>query len=295
MNTKLLKISVLFLCLLFSKNADAANIHDVIYDKSDSIKVEQLLEESSDMPSSTNWMLHFANKFMGIPYVAHTLDKENEEHLVVNLRQLDCTTYIETILALSKCAQNQQTSFSDYCQWLQDIRYSNGIIAYTKRNHYFTVWIEENNRNNIVENISSTSYPFTAVQNLSVNYMSTHTSSYAMLTKHPEWVPKIKAMEQSMNGKSYRYIPKEKLYSTPKNNAYLEKYIKDGDIIVILTKINGLDTSHIGLAHWHKDGLHMINASSVHKKVIDEPMLLYKYMQQHPKQIGIRVVRPKNT
>jgi hypothetical protein len=37
--------------------------------------------------------------------------------------------------------------------------------------------------------------------------------------------------------------------------------------------------------------LHLLNASSIHKKVIDEPMTLYTYMHKHPVQIGIRVCR----
>ena len=67
--------------------------------------------------------------------------------------------------------------------------------------------------------------------------------------------------------------------------------IHDGDIIAIITNKKGLDTTHIGIASWHKDGLHLLNASSIHKKVIDEPMTLYTYMHKHPVQIGIRVCR----
>ena len=54
----------------------------------------------------------------------------------------------------------------------------------------------------------------------------------------------------------------------------------------------GLDVSHVGFAVWGKDGrLHLLNASSIHKKVILEPMTLYQYMQKHPSQTGIRVIR----
>lgn len=59
----------------------------------------------------------------------------------------------------------------------------------------------------------------------------------------------------------------------------------------MITNKKGLDTTHIGIASWHQDGLHMLNASSIHKKVIDEPMLLRTYMMKHPSQIGIRVCR----
>ena len=66
----------------------------------------------------------------------------------------------------------------------------------------------------------------------------------------------------------------------------------DGDIISILTNIKGLDTQHIGFAVWHKDGLHLLNASSIHKKVVEEPMTLRQYLGKHKTMTGIRVCRP---
>ncbi len=71
----------------------------------------------------------------------------------------------------------------------------------------------------------------------------------------------------------------------------MRETIKTGDIIAILTNKKGLDTSHIGIAVWKKDGLHLMNASQIHKKVVIEPMLLQNYMKKHPSQIGIRVCR----
>jgi hypothetical protein len=35
-----------------------------------------------------------------------------------------------------------------------------------------------------------------------------------------------------------------------------------------------------------------LNASSIHHRVIEEPMLLRTYMMEHPVQIGIRIARP---
>ena len=108
-----------------------------------------------------------------------------------------------------------------------------------------------------------------------------------MLKGHSEWIPRIRAMEQAINGQRYRYIPKAKL-----NNAKLLKQaIHNGDIIAILTSKRGLDTSHIGIAVWHNDGLHLLNASSIHHRVVEEPKTFYRYMMEHPTHIGIRVAR----
>lgn len=272
-----------------------------VYTRQDSLKVCALLSETRQKAKTTNWMLYFANKFIGTPYVGGTLDKGERENLIVNLRELDCTTLIETVLALNMCAERNETTFDAYCRHLTDIRYINGKVGYDRRQHYFTVWIEENRKQAIIDKVEPSAadlktgnHPFKATQNLkNVNYMSTHVSSYKMLSAHREWLPGIKTMEQSMEGKSYRYIPKSALKSTKANNALLRKYIRTGDILVILTSKKGLDTSHIGMAVWHDDGLHMLNASQIHGKVIDEPKMLYTYMQEHPSQLGIRVIRAR--
>lgn len=260
-----------------------------LYEKQDSIKIVCLLKEASQLKQKpASWMLWFGKKFAGVPYVGGTLDKKAAEHLIVNTRQLDCTTYVEMITALTMCAQNHETSFTAYCNHLKHVRYIGGEVSYVKRQHYFTVWMDDNEKEGIVKNISPNP-PFTAVQKVNVNWMSTHVSSYKMLTAHPEWRTGIRQLEQSVSGKSYRYIPKGKIANT----QLFRNTIKDGDIIAIITNKKGLDTTHIGIASWHNDGLHLLNASSIHKKVIDEPMTLYQYMQKHPVQIGIRVCRVK--
>ena len=260
-----------------------------LYEKQDSIKIVSLLKEASQLKQKpASWMLWFGKKFAGVPYVGGTLDKTAAEHLIVNTRQLDCTTYVEMITALTMCAQNHETSFTAYCNHLKHVRYIGGEVSYVKRQHYFTVWMDDNEKEGIVKNISPNP-PFTAVQKVNVNWMSTHISSYKMLTAHLEWRTGIRQLEQSVSGKSYRYIPKGKIANT----QLFRNTIKDGDIIAIITNKKGLDTTHIGIASWHKDGLHLLNASSIHKKVIDEPMTLYQYMQKHPVQIGIRVCRVK--
>ena len=110
-----------------------------------------------------------------------------------------------------------------------------------------------------------------------------------MLKNNPELVKPIAEMESRLSGNVYRYIPKASIANT----QLFRSTIHDGDIIAITTSKSGLDTSHIGIAVWHKDGLHMLNASQIHKKVVEEPMTLYQYMRKHPSQNGIRIVRVK--
>ena len=258
------------------------------YQKADSLLVVQLLDEARTLPANTVWTLHFARKFLGRPYVAYTLENNEYERLVVNTRQLDCTTFVETVMALSLCAKHKQYAFADYCVWLRNIRYANGKVAYASRNHYFTSWINENVKGGVVDDIQSPNPPFTAVQTVTANFMSTHVSAYTMLNRHREWLPAIVAQEKAITGKKYRYIPKAALAD---KGQTLRNAVHDGDVIAIVTNKKGLEIAHLGIAVWKADGLHMIDASSIAKKVIEESMTLYQYMQRHPSHLGIRIAR----
>lgn len=260
-----------------------------IYSDEDKTKAEALIakfgKRSSD--NASKLVIDIARELRGIPYVAKTLENDSTENLVVNLRQLDCTTYVENVLAIYLCVKNGSTSFDDFCQYLRKIRYAGGVVSYPSRQHYFTEWIDENTKDGFVDEVNAPNPPFTATQHLNINFMSTHAELYPMLKGNPEMVKPIADMEKRLSGKDYRYIPKSKIA----NNALFRSTIHDGDIIAITTAKGGLDTSHIGIAVWHKDGLHMLNASQIHKKVVEEPMTLYQYMQKHPSQTGIRIVR----
>ena len=232
-------------------------------------------------------LLHIARGFLGTPYVAKTLEDDSKETLVVNLRQMDCTTYVENVLAVYECVKNNKTTFADYKNYLRLIRYVGGKVSYPTRQHYFTEWIEENTKEGFVSEVKEPNPPFSAKQTLAIDFMSKHIDLYPMLRNNAEMRKPIAEMERRLSGKTYRYIPKGKI----KNTRLLRSTIHDGDIIAIITKKKGLDTSHIGIAVWHKDGLHLLNASQIHKKVVEEPMTLYQYMQKHPSQMGIRIVR----
>ena len=96
------------------------------YTTADSIKVVKLLQEGKKQKGKQDLVLFFARKFLGIPYVASTLENNTDEQLVINLRQLDCTTFVENVLTLTLCTKNGQTTFDDFCNQLRKIRYRNG-------------------------------------------------------------------------------------------------------------------------------------------------------------------------
>ena len=282
-------LSFIFFCLLLSPYISSkTTTQRPVYVPTDSITVCRLLSEVRQQPRTTNFPLFFARQFIGRPYVAHTLEKDGDERLVVNTRQLDCTTLVETVTALTLCAYAGEQTFAAFRKRLQRMRYHDGVIdRYPSRIHYFTDWIVSNAKAGIVSEIQKPNPPFSTLQTVSVNYMSQHPQSYQALKAHPEYVPEIRRMEQRITGMKFLYIPKAKV----RNTKVMREAIHDGDIIAITCKKAGLDIAHLGFAVWKKDGLHLLNASQLHKKVVEEPMTLYEYLQKHPSHTGIRIIR----
>lgn len=271
------------------KNSEAPSdtiLQYVDYTKADSAKVVDLLK----LTPKGNDVLFYARQFKGVPYVASTLEKHDPELLVVNLRQLDCTTLVETTLALAITKRQGKTDFTDYCSNLMHIRYWNGEMkGYLSRLHYFSWWMHNNIDKGVVEMVNDKQH-FTSMINVQNHYMSQHPDKYKYLKLHPEWVDSIATLEEKYNGPDGYYLPQRKtLLSKGELNS-----IHDGDIIAIVTKKDGIDYSHLGFAVWQKDNkLHLLNASSIHHKVVEEPKTLYQYLKEHPSSIGIRLLRLK--
>lgn len=259
------------------------------YQKADSQRVASLFQKARGQRKAMgSYMVFFGRQLRGVPYVAKTLEVNREERLVVNLRQLDCTTYVETVLALSRCMMQGKPTFANFCTQLRLIRYARGVVSYPTRQHYFTYWIKQNAAKGIVRDIQSPNPPFTTVQTVRTDYITTHVSQYPMLVGHPAYLVDIKAMEKAITGLKPRYIPEQQL----RNTQLIRNTVHDGDIIGIVTTKAGLDISHLGIAVWHKDGLHMLNASSIYHKVVEDNDLLYTYLKRKKTSVGIRIVRP---
>jgi hypothetical protein len=217
------------------------------------------------------------------PYVGQTLESDSER-LVINLRQLDCTTFAENCLALTRTLKSEDISFNHFAGELKNMRYHQGKIdGYPSRIHYFSDWIYSNNLANLVRDISfevgQVQYP------LSVNFMSTHPGSYRQLSGHPELIPIIAEQEKTISSRAMYYIPKEAV-------AGIESQLRDGDIAGITTNVKGLDISHVVILIRVDGRIHLLHASSDARKVVISEKTLEDYLKGSKSATGIMVARP---
>lgn len=228
-----------------------------------------------------------AQFFIGTPYVAHTLDREEKEQVVINLEAVDCVTFVENVLALSLSAYSTDFSFKDFASHLQQIRYRNGeVLDYASRLHYTSDWIYENEQRNLVENISKQLSG--KIEDKPIHFMSSNRSAYAQLATDNAMLHKIEQVENDINQRGgFYYLPKGAIYSK-------EKEIPHMALIGFVTQIKGLDTTHVAFAYQNKDELTLIHASSLVGKVIIDSSTLNNYCFSQKNCIGIIVAKINN-
>ena len=227
-------------------------------------------------------IIYTANFFMNTPYVGHTLEGDSEEQLRINLRELDCVTFVENVIALHLMLQSERHTFDNFCRILQQIRYRNGIIdGYLSRLHYFSEWLDNNRQKGI---ISLPAIPGCHDFTTKVSYISSHCDAYPALKANPEWCKQMINIEKSIHELKLFSIPKERLKDS-------EASLKTGDIIAITTHANGLDIAHTGLALVQNGRVYLLHASSEVKKVIISNETLHDYLARLKNHSGVIVAR----
>lgn len=274
-----------FLLVIFSISFSYSQLFsEVDVEKCDSIFQISVDKNLSQKPIN-EVLVEIGKSFIGTDYLAHGLETDGDEQLVINLFGLDCTTFVENVLALSRCVKEKQTSFEDYLEELQFIRYRDGIInGYPSRLHYFSDWIYNNVSKGIVEDITE-QIGGTAIQ-FKLNFMSTHPESYKQLNENPDLIPQIKIQEEEISSRIYYYIPKDEV-------ELKEKFINEGDIIAITTTVEGLDIGHLGIAvKLDDERIHLLHAPTVNTKVHITKEPLSDYLMKYKRHSGVIVLKP---
>ena len=240
--------------------------------------------------TGTETITDIGRQFLGSPYAPHTLDIYANEQLVVNFRSFDCTTYLETVLALSLAGndvanrQNQAVLEQTFRKYLTKLRYRDGQISgYGSRLHYFSDWLRDNERQGLIREVTS---ELTGSMTVSkpLSYMTTTTKKFPQL-RNPALYRQMTQIETSLSKQAFSFIPGNRI-------AEVEAQLQDGDIIMLMAARPGLDMRHVGLAVRQPNGrIHLLHASSEAGKVTITPYPLSNYVLWHKQLSGIRVAR----
>ncbi|MBE6317125.1 MAG: DUF1460 domain-containing protein [Muribaculaceae bacterium] len=252
----------------------------------DTVLINQLLMKGYESGlSDANALIEFyARQLLGTPYVAHTLEGD-QEMLTINIHELDCLTFIETLYSLTRATLNRRYSWRDFAANIENIRYRGGEMGdYSSRIHYISEWIIDNHiRGNLVEITPDLPHVDYMIKN--IDYMTHHTDSYRQLKNDSVMVEKIRRYE--LRRHRFPYVKRSWL-----NDKAVKAALRSGDFVSLVTKTEGLDVSHNGIIIVDDKGdPYLLDASMSGGKVMLEGKPLFKYLERSKTNIGIRVFR----
>ncbi len=234
----------------------------IITEKCTEEKVIFILSLSSKILDRANRIGFISDQFLGIPYKRSTLigGIDEQEVFVINLREMDCFTFIEYVEAMSL-----SISFNDFKENLKRVRYKNGEIKFERRNHFFTDWIENNS--DFIEDVT---------ENIGDKYSKNILKTLNLKEDKNFFIEGINPKNRNI-----KYIPS--LFV-----PLIKEKLKTGDYIGIYSETIGLDVSHVGIIIKKRGSTYIRHASSVKGSVIDED--LEDYLQN---KAGIIILRPR--
>jgi hypothetical protein len=267
---------------------DARVRNDVVYTPRDLEIFREVMDRAAAERLDTlplgEIVARVGRRFVGEPYTPHTLEIEGPERLVVNLREFDCVTYVESVLALARLVRERRPDFAGFTEELRRIRYRDGRLdGYPSRLHYFSDWIADNARMGLVRDITAELGGQPVAE--PVDFMSRNAGSYAKLVEDPTLVDAIRQVEVELTTRPRHAIPQAGI-------AAVADSIRNGDIIATTSTVGGLDIAHTGFALWVDGRLHLMHAPLVGRSLEISERPLADRILRIEGQDGMMVARP---
>lgn len=232
-----------------------------------------------------------ARELAGVPYVNYSLEVDDKiESPVVNLLGMDCWTFYENALAISRLLTHKPGPYKpqDMLQMVEIERYRNGVCTgnYLSRMHHLEEVFHDNQRRGYAINITSR-LPGALRLSREIKEMTVQWKNYRYLKHNPSLVQPMGRIEAQVSKLPVFHIPKDKVRTT-------ENYLQNGDICAITTNSPSGYTSHVGLIIRLKGRAYFTHATSDRDKgrmtIVDRPIT--DYLISNSKHAGIIVCRP---
>ena len=201
---------------------------------SSSVIINSIIDQALQIRSLSERIEFISSSFLGAPYQVNPLvgSASTPERFTTSISAFDCVTFCETVLALTFSKNG-----ADFNSILQQIRYKFAQISWLTRNHYMTLWIEENIKNNFIK--------------------LDRTFSNATISR----------LLSTLDG----YPPQEAtIYYRPIELFSSYEVIKDAAFLLFVSTHSNLDYFHLGIAGRKNDELYLRHAAKSIGSVNDE-------------------------
>lgn len=290
MHTFAMKHIILLIAALAAFVPSASALSDVRFhnESSDTLEINRLLDSGSarSFSSPEERVAFYGRQFIGRPYGAHTLEGELEV-LTVNLDSLDCTTFVETALALAFTTGERRSSWRDFLYNLRRIRYRNGEVdGYPSRLHYICDWAIDNiHRGNLRD--ATRDFPRYSEIMRTIDFMSANRDKYPALADSANYA-RIRSIE---NGYRQHRFPYVKAIDT--NSKATKAAFHNGDVVAFVSNLKNLDVTHMGIIVKETPDAdpYVLHASSSNGKIEISTLPLAAFLKRNRQWMGVRVFR----
>jgi len=234
-----------------------------------------------------------ARELVGTPYVNYTLEVDDRiESPVANLKAMDCWTFYENALAISRMLHYKPGPYKpqDMLHMVELERYRDGVCTgnYLSRMHHLEEVFYDNQRRGYATNITPR-LPGAERLRREIREMTVQWKSYRYLRSNPSLVAPMGKIEAQVSKLPVYHIPKSRVRA-------VENYLQNGDICAITTTWHSGYTSHVGLIIRLKNRAYFMHATSDRDKgrmcIIDRPIT--DYLNGTSKHAGIVICRPSD-
>lgn len=254
--------------------------------------------------------------FLGKKYLLGALGEgyegEFDKSPLYRTDAFDCETYVSTLLALIEAKD-----YSEFVSTLKKIRYKNADVSFQNRYHFTDLdWNFSHHKRGKLKDITanvSSDYQiaiawidkpawfnqlschniksFKSLSQKNCQLLTTRLHNFSKQVSgsfsHTPYIP-LTVLFSRKNGK---IVTQEAILNRIPSGAVIEIVNKTGDI---KKKIGtDLNVAHLGLALRTSEGLVLRHASSIRRKVMDQPFaryfLGYYLSSPHPEKIGVHI------
>jgi len=230
--------------------------------KWDKQSLGELLSEAQNIEDVGERIHFLSGQFKEARYKGGTMVGSNwelePEILVANLQSLDCFTFVDYVHAMSK-----SFDYDSFIDNLKATRYGDGEVSFSKRNHYFTQWIERNNLDDITSELEGTQVTTKTINRLTFIDTLGHKT-------HAHYLPSLDHNGFSYLERDVWYVPQKEI----KSNVLSD--LKPGDFVGLYSSAESIDVEHLGIITKKPNGKTYIrHASSAAGRVIDSELVSY--------------------
>ena len=222
-----------------------------------------------------------ARRAIGRPYSAFSLDQGPAERLRLDLARFDCFLFVEQLLALVQLDPRRPAAApQDFADGVRQLRYEGGRPTYCDRHHYFSRWAAAAQRQGVLTDITPT-LPGARRRRIPLRFMGDHPEAYRPMRQ----AANRRCITQREAGLmvDQAYVP----------TGALEQalpHLRNGDIFGLVTRVKGLDVTHVGFVEVEGGRRHALHAAP--GRGVMRSRDLARYGAGVDAVVGLMVLRP---